>query len=119
MNVEEKGVILLGIIAVAFLLFAFSSSLTGAVYVLCPEGYTYKANYCVEDACYEPGVKCMKQGNMIKRPECVCWRYVDKILCGIRGAEKTSIKSLNCTRQGQVDSICGHYDSNLRMCVSG
>jgi len=118
MNSEVKGVILLGIIAVVFLLFSFSSSLTGAVYVLCPEGYTYRDNYCVEDACYEPGVKCMVQGNMIKRPDCICWRYIDSILCGIQGAQKTSVISPNCTRQGQINSICGHYDTKLRMCVS-
>lgn len=112
--------VLFGIVSVVALLFLFSDSFTGAVFVACPEGYTYNENYgyCAEDACLEPGVKCVVQDDVIKRPACVCWRYEDKILCGFEGVEKKSFKSPLCTRQGNVGQVCGEYDSGIKTCVS-
>ncbi|HLF54359.1 MAG TPA: hypothetical protein VI612_01420 [Candidatus Nanoarchaeia archaeon] len=115
----KKEMLLFGIVAVAaiFLLLDLSRSMTGAVYMVCPEGYSHIEGYCIEDACRE-GVKCMVIGSFIRRPECVCMRYLDKILCGIKGVEETAVKSSNCVRRGQLDSVCGAYDSDKKMCVS-
>ena len=124
-NETEKGVCLLG--AVAFLglvlLFVFSPRITGEV-IECPTGYSYMEaspeghveEYCVEDACRQQ-VKCIVQNNLIKRPDCVCMTYIGRIMCGIKGDEKTAVKSPLCTRHGQLDKVCGEYDSKLRQCV--
>ena len=115
-----KEVLVVGTVVIAALLFLFSDSFTGAVFVACPDGYTYNENYgyCAENVCSEPGIKCAVQDGFIKRPDCVCWRYLDKVLCGFEGAEKQSFKSPLCTRQGHVGTVCGAYDSRINTCVS-
>jgi len=113
----QKGVVVLGLIAVVGVLFIFLDSFTGAVFVVCPEGYSYVDTYCVQDECQRERIKCIIDGNFIRLPDCVCWLYIDKFLCGIKGAEKTSVKSPDCTRRGQLDSVCGYYNSSKGMCV--
>jgi hypothetical protein len=115
-----KEVLIVGVVVAASLLFLFSDSLTGAVFVACPEGYAYHENlgYCAENVCFEQGVKCVVQNGFIERPDCVCWRYFDRVLCGFEGNEKLSSKSSLCTRQGHVGQVCGAYDSRIKMCVS-
>lgn len=119
MNSFEKGVLLLGVIAVAALvLLLFPDKLTGAAFFSCPANYTATGDYCVEDVCRIKGVKCMVDGNLVKRPDCVCWIYYGRPMCGIEGDEKVSVKSPNCTRRGQVGKVCGAYDAREKMCVS-
>ncbi len=84
----------------------------------CPEGYLFVANYCIEKACQGKRVKCMKEGNLIKRPDCTCTVYFGKYVCGIKGGERTAVKMSTCTRRGQLNSVCGAYDSKLRKCVT-
>jgi hypothetical protein len=112
--------VLIGAVAVLALAFLFSDALTGAVFVQCPEGYSYDGShgYCVELVCFEENVKCVVENGVIKRPSCVCWRYEDKLLCGFEGNEKLSFKSQLCTRQGNVGRACGEYDSRAGMCVN-
>ena len=114
-----KEVFVVGVAVIAALLFLFSDRLTGAVFVDCQDGFTYDETfgYCAENVCFEQGVKCVVQDGLVRRPDCVCWRYDDKILCGIKGSGKTSLKSTLCTRQGNVDMVCGEYDSRTKMCV--
>ncbi len=118
MNVEEKGVVLFGLIAVLALatLLVFPDRMTGGqVFVECPAPFAYENGYCVDPACHE--VSCTTQGNFIMPPDCVCIRYIDRILCGIKGSEKTGIKSPDCTRQGQLDRVCGYYNASGKVCV--
>ena len=83
-----------------------------------PERFTYVGGYCVEDACQNKAVKCMKQGIKIMRPPCECWIYFGEATCSIKAAEETRSKSPLCTRRGQSGSICGAYDSNKGHCVN-
>jgi len=117
--VNKKELWIFGLVALVSLpvMFVSFNRITGGVFVECPSGYVYQEGFCVEEACKEPGVKCMKEYNFIKRPDCVCIRYIDKLLCAIKGNEKTGINSALCTRGGQVDKVCGSYDSRKKQCA--
>jgi len=82
----------------------------------CPEGFFWQDDYCVQDECRH--VKCVKDGNFIKVPDCACMTYLGKMLCGIKGSEKTAIKTDLCKRHGQIDLVCGWYNSTLGYCVA-
>lgn len=112
----KKELYLFGAIAVLaiFVMLKFES-ITGGVAIQCPAGFYYSNNYCIENECKK--VKCMKENSFIKRPDCTCVRYLDKIGCGIRGSEKTMVKTPLCTRQGQLKKVCGSYDSVKGNCV--
>ncbi len=120
MHAHEKGLCLLGIIALLalFLMLLYFKNLTGAAVLQCQTGYVSAGDYCVEKACQNKQVKCMVQGNLIKRPDCHCTAYVGKFVCGIKGGERTAVKLSTCTRRGQLNSVCGVYDSNRRRCVA-
>lgn len=105
-------------LAIIVLLALEFSGMTGDAVKGCPAGYSYAGGYCIEHACQNRQVKCMRQGNLIKRPDCHCTAYLGKFVCGIKGGERTAVKSPKCTRRGQLNSVCGAYDSNLRRCVS-
>lgn len=104
-------------LAILFLLSLEFSGITGAAVTGCPSGYRFAGGYCVENACQDKRVKCMKQGTLIKRPDCHCTAYLGKFVCGIKGGQKTAVKLPTCTRRGQLNSVCGAYDSNIRRCV--
>ncbi len=112
----SKEVFLFGAIAILaiFVMLNFES-ITGGVGIQCPAGFYYSNNYCIENECKK--VKCMKENSFIKRPDCTCVRYLDKIGCGIKGSEKTLVKNKLCTRQGQLNKVCGSYDSVKEHCV--
>ena len=113
----KKELFVLG--AAAFLalvtMFASSKGTTGAVGIACPEGFEYIAPYCVEKECHQ--VKCVKDYSFIRRPDCVCEAVYGKFMCEMKGSETTAVKSPVCTRRGNLNKICGSYDSNLRECV--
>ncbi len=112
----KKELLLFGVIAVLSTLAMLRlESVTGGIFVQCPEGFYYSDGFCIENEC--ENVKCIKEYNFIKRPDCVCTRYLDKIGCSIKGGEKTMIKSPLCTRQGQLNNVCGSYDSDKGHCV--
>ncbi len=93
------------------------SGITAAAVKGCPAGYSFAGGYCVENACQNPKTKCMKQGTLIKRPDCHCTAYLGKLVCGIKGGQKTAVKMPTCTRRGHLNSVCGAYDSSLKKCV--
>jgi len=112
----KKELYLFGAIALlALLVLLRYDSITGGVSIQCPEGFTLIGNYCVENECQK--IKCVKEYNFIKRPDCVCVRYLDKVGCGIKGSEETMVKSPLCRRQGQLNKVCGSYNSVLDQCV--
>jgi len=112
----KKELLLFGAIALlALLVLLRYDSITGRVFAQCPQGFDYIDNYCVEKACQK--IKCIKEYNFIKRPDCVCMRYLDKVGCGIKGSEETMVKSPLCRRQGQLNKLCGSYDSVKGYCV--
>jgi len=112
-----SGFAFVAILALLFLLAGWNT-ITGSAVRSCPVGYASAGGYCVEKACQNKAVRCMRQGNLVKRPDCVCMTYMGRHMCGIKGGEKTAIKSARCTRRGQMNSICGAYDSNLHRCVN-
>jgi hypothetical protein len=93
------------------------SSVSGNAVLGCPFNYTFAGGYCVENACQNKAVKCMKQNNRIQRPDCTCSFYLGKPVCGIKGGQKTAVRLPTCLRRGQVGSVCGAYDSNRKQCV--
>ena len=118
MNALEKGVYVFGAVAViALLVLLLPPDLTGSLSVMCPEGFTFVDTYCVQDECIGGSLKCFVEGSFIRVPDCVCVHYMDKFLCGIKGSQETAVKSPNCTRRGQLDSVCGYYNSSSGMCV--
>jgi hypothetical protein len=93
-----------------------ASGMTGAL-TSCPAGHISAGEYCVEKACQNKQVKCLKEGQKIKRPDCHCTAYSGKFVCGIKGGERTATKLPTCTRRGQLNTVCGAYDSVKRQCV--
>ena len=114
--ISKKELYLFSAIALMSVLVMLSAkNITGGVFIQCPDGFYYSDNYCIENECKK--VKCMKEYNFIKRPDCVCVRYLDEVGCGIKGSEKTMAKSPLCVRQGELNKVCGSYDSKKRYCV--
>jgi hypothetical protein len=107
--------VVITVLALVILLFS-SPTITGEV-TACPRGFLSAGGYCVEQACQNKQVKCLRQGSLIKRPDCHCTGYMGKFVCGIKGGERTAVKLPTCTRRGQLNRVCGSYDSNLRKCV--
>jgi len=108
---------ILALLAVLALPVLFQAQTTGNAVLGCPFNFTFAGGYCVENACQNKAVKCMKQGTFIKRPDCTCSFYLGKPMCGIRGGQKTAVRLPTCLRRGQVGSVCGAYDSNKKQCV--
>jgi hypothetical protein len=114
---HEKGLCLFGIIALLALLFLllWYRGISGAAVAGCSQGYTSAGPYCVEDACKVS--QCIRDGNLIKLPDCVCAAYLGRFRCGIKGGDWTAVKTPLCTRAGQLNKVCGFYDSRIKRCV--
>jgi hypothetical protein len=93
------------------------SGATGAAFLICPQGYVSLGGHCVEKACRDTGVKCIIEGNLVKRPDCHCLKQMGRLMCILKGNEKTAAKLPTCIRNGQINSICGAYDTGIRQCV--